>query len=131
MVFFIKESVLGHDHVTVSVDAVMVVARIFLLIFGIVFQAQVIPSVHVEPNVIIVILLLHVAFFYDNRENVANHAGGDENVRVQVQLGRQLVYLDHVVVSVPNHIAMHQREQSVARYGEGSESSALPEVGDA
>jgi len=80
-----------------------------------------------QPRKVIIILLFHESFFYDNSEYICNDTNGYENVAIEVHLSEHGIYLDEVVVSVPDHITMHQREQSIATHTEICKSSALPE----
>lgn len=130
MVFLVQEPVFRHDDVAIYVDAIIVVLMVLFSSSGIILKAQVLLSVHVEPNVIVVILLLHETLLYNDRENVADHASCDKDVGIEVKLGGKLIDLDHVVISIPDHIAVHQGEKGVARDREVRKSPALPEVRD-
>ena len=61
-----------------------------------------------EPCVVIVVLLLHETLLDDDCEDVGNHTNRDEDPGVEVKLCRKALNLDHIVVSVPNHVSVHQ-----------------------
>lgn len=84
-------------------------------------------GVLVQPSVVVVVLLLHEALLDYDCEDVDNDADRDEYVAVEVELGNQIVYLDHVIVGIEDHVTVHQSEECVAADSEVSKSSALPE----
>ena len=67
-----------------------------------------------KPSVIVVVLLPHIALFDDDREYVADHTDGNKDPSVEIDLSYEIVNLNDVLISVPDHVAMHQCKQSVA-----------------
>ena len=65
----------------------------------------------------------------DHLWSICNDTNGDEDVTIQEELGHHAVYLNQVIISVPNHITMHESKQSVAAHTEVRESATFPEDG--
>lgn len=122
----VEQSVLGHNHIRVNIDAV--VLRYSLL--GVVLVlCKVLLRVLEKPAVVGVVLLLHEALFDDDCEYVGNYTNRNEDVAVEVDLRTEAADLDHVVVGVPNHVSVHESEEGVAADAEVGEASALPKDG--
>jgi hypothetical protein len=103
-VFKIEKSVLGHNNITVDIEAIIYV----LIFFKVVLKAQMLTSMLVKPSVVIVILLLHEAFFNNDCENVNDDAHRNKDETVKIQLCSQVVNLNHIIIGVKDHITMHQ-----------------------
>lgn len=80
-----------------------------------------------QPVVVIIILLLDVSFFNYNCEYIGNYTDSNEYKCVQVNHCHKVVNLEHIIVSVPNHITILEGEKSVHTDRYVLEPSAFPE----
>ena len=80
-----------------------------------------------KPSVIIIIFLFHETLLNDDRKYIGYNTSWNEYIAVKVKLCYKGVYLDHIVVSVPDHVSVHKGKEGVAWDWEVCESSTFPE----
>ena len=67
-----------------------------------------------QISIIVILLSFHKTFFNDDSQNIDNNIYGYKHVRKHEELSCQGAYHFHIIISVPNHVAMHHSNQGVA-----------------